>query len=76
MEKMATDRKRWRSLVDGLCSQRANRHKKVISNICDFLDGVHQERDGEDGHKLTTVAFPGQWSMLPGSKQAKYVSEM
>ena len=27
MEKMATDRKRWRSLVDGLCSQRANRHK-------------------------------------------------
>ena len=27
MEKMATDRKRWCSLVDGLCSQRANRHK-------------------------------------------------
>ena len=27
MEKMATDRKRWRSLVDGLSSQRANRHK-------------------------------------------------
>ena len=27
MENMATDRKRWRSLVDGLCSQRANRHK-------------------------------------------------
>ena len=27
MEKMATDRKRWRSLVDGLCSQRAKRHK-------------------------------------------------
>ena len=23
MEKMATDRKRWRSLVDGVCSQRA-----------------------------------------------------
>ena len=27
MEKMATDRKRWHSLVDGLCSQRANRYK-------------------------------------------------
>ena len=27
MERMATDRKRWRSLVDGLCSQRAKRHK-------------------------------------------------
>ena len=27
MEKMATDRKRWRSLVGGLCSQRAKRHK-------------------------------------------------
>ncbi|KAK2182799.1 hypothetical protein NP493_335g01042 [Ridgeia piscesae] len=27
MEKMATDRKRWRSLVDGLCSQRAITHK-------------------------------------------------
>ena len=29
MERMATDRKRWRSLVDGLYSQRANRHKEV-----------------------------------------------
>ena len=27
MERMATERKGWRSLVDGLCSQRANRHK-------------------------------------------------
>ena len=27
MERMATDRKRWRSLVDSLCSQWANRHK-------------------------------------------------
>ena len=27
MEKMATDRKQWRSLVDGLCSERAKRHK-------------------------------------------------
>ncbi|KAK2161915.1 hypothetical protein NP493_1551g00040 [Ridgeia piscesae] len=27
MERMATDIKQWRSLVDGLCSQRANRHK-------------------------------------------------
>ena len=26
MDRIATDRKRWRSLVDGLCSQRANRH--------------------------------------------------
>ena len=29
MERMATDRKQWRSLVDGLCSQRANWHKYV-----------------------------------------------
>ena len=27
IEKMATDRKRWRSLVNGLCSQRANKQK-------------------------------------------------
>ena len=27
MEKMATNRKQWRSLVDGLCSERAKRHK-------------------------------------------------
>jgi len=27
MEKMATDRKQWHSLVDGLCSERAKRHK-------------------------------------------------
>ena len=26
IEKMATDRKRWRSMVDGLCSQRAKSH--------------------------------------------------
>ena len=29
MERMATDRKQWRSMVDGLCSQRANIHKYV-----------------------------------------------
>ena len=37
MKKMVTDRKRWRSLVDGLCSQRANRHKrkkKIIFKLC------------------------------------------
>ena len=33
MEKMATDRKRWRSFVDGLYSQRANRHKLVSNHI-------------------------------------------
>ena len=35
-------------------------------------DGIHQERDGEDGHRQTTVAFLGRWPMLPGpaSKQA------
>ena len=27
MDRMATDRKQWLSLGDGLCSQRANRHK-------------------------------------------------
>ena len=27
MERMATDRKWWHSLVDGLCSQRVKRHK-------------------------------------------------
>ena len=27
LERMATDRQQWRSLVDGLCFQRANRHK-------------------------------------------------
>ena len=27
MERMTTNRKRWRSLVDGLCSQRTKRHK-------------------------------------------------
>ena len=27
MERLATDRKQWRSFVNGLCSQRTNRHK-------------------------------------------------
>ena len=47
-------------------------------------DGIHQERDGEDGHGQTTVAFlgrrstvdgrrstvDGRWSMVPARKQA------
>ena len=33
MEKMATDRKQWRSLVDGLCSERAKRHKSRRVNV-------------------------------------------
>ena len=33
-------------------------------------DGIHQERDGEDGHGQKTVVFLGRWPMLPVSKQA------
>ena len=33
-------------------------------------DGIHQERDGEDGHGQKTVAFFGRWPILPASKQA------
>ena len=33
MESVTTDRKRWRSSVDGLCSQRAKRHKSVSKSI-------------------------------------------
>ena len=33
-------------------------------------DGIHQERNGEDGHGQKTVAFLGRWPMLPASKQA------
>ena len=32
-------------------------------------DGI-QERDGEDGHGHITVAFLGQWPMLPVSEKA------
>ena len=34
-------------------------------------DGIHQERNGEDGHGQKTVAFLSRWPMLPASKQAK-----
>ena len=34
------------------------------------IDGIHQERDGEKGHRQTTVAILGWWPMLPVSKQA------
>ena len=37
-------------------------------------DGIHQERNGEDGHGQKTVAFLGRWTMLLASKQA-YVSK-
>ena len=40
MEKMAPERKRWRSLVDGLCSQRANRHK-YMSRFTYILLNIH-----------------------------------
>ena len=33
-------------------------------------DGIHQERNGEDGHGQKTVAFLGRWPMLPASNQA------
>ena len=47
MDKMATHRQQWRSLVDGLCFQLANRHTQVsiygkwvylfqVSSISDF----------------------------------------
>ena len=32
--------------------------------------GIHQERDGEDGHRHTTVAFHNRCSIFPASKQA------
>ena len=32
--------------------------------------GIHQERNGEDGHGQKTVAFLDRWPMLPASKQA------
>ena len=31
--------------------------------------GIHQERDGDNGHNQTTVAFLGWWAMLPASEQ-------
>ena len=34
-------------------------------------DGIHQERDGEDGHGQKTVAFLGRWPMFPVTKQAQ-----
>ena len=45
----------------------AKRHRKGNKR-----DGLHQERDGEDGHGhgQKTVAFLGRWPMLPASKQA------
>ena len=33
MEIMATTRQQWRSLVGGLCSQRANRHKNKCACV-------------------------------------------
>ena len=33
-------------------------------------DGIHQERNGEDGHGQKTVAFLSRWPKLPASKQA------
>ena len=33
MERMPRDRKQWRFLVDGLCSQRANRHNEMKMNV-------------------------------------------
>ena len=44
----------------------AKRHKKGNKR-----DGIHQERDGEDGHGQKTVAFIGRWLMLPASKKAQ-----
>ena len=31
-------------------------------------DGIHQETDGEDGHKQSTVVFFYRWPMLPANK--------
>ena len=34
-------------------------------------DGIHRERNGENGHKQTRVGDHGRWPILPASKQAK-----
>ena len=34
-------------------------------------DGIHRERNGQNGHKLTRVEDYVRWPMLPVSKQAK-----
>ena len=44
----------------------AKRHRKGNKR-----DGIHQERDGEDGHGQTTMTFLGRWPMLPASKGIK-----
>ena len=31
-------------------------------------DGIHQERDGENGHRQKTVAFLGRWSIFPNEQ--------
>ena len=38
-------------------------------------NGIGYERDEEDGHKQTTVAFLGRWLMLSENKHA-YISEV
>ena len=40
MERMATDKQQWRSLVDGLCSQRANWHNEMNEQVI-----VHENRE-------------------------------
>ena len=43
----------------------AKRHRKRNKG-----DGLHLERDGDDGHGQKTVAFVGRWPMLPVSEKA------
>ena len=43
----------------------AERHRKRCKR-----DGVHPERNGEDGHRQKTVAFLSRWPMLRTSEKA------
>ena len=40
VERLATGRKQWRSMFDGLCSQRANMHKEEICDTAPTGDRV------------------------------------
>ena len=44
----------------------AERHRKRKKE-----DGIHLERNGENGHKQTRAEDHGRWLMFPSNKQAK-----
>ena len=56
MERMATDRKQWRSFVNGLCSQRENRHKyHKYTDDCAIL--AHTAEELQTSIDLLTEAY-------------------